>query len=103
MCSYLVYSSFPLIDVVGAVPLVINLPGASGSKAQMVAPHGTVRATVSVTLEVTQCSQRLLCNLNIVRACSFVGCLLEAAPAEVTALGLLQQRLLAQACFGGGC
>ena len=51
MCSYLAYPSFPLIGVVGVVLLVLNLPDTCGSKAQMVAPHGAVRATVPVTTE----------------------------------------------------
>ena len=40
--------------------LVINLPGASGSKAQMVAPRGVVSVTVPVTLLVTLCSWKSL-------------------------------------------
>ena len=49
MCFYLVYSSFPLIGVVGVVSLVIALSGSSESKAEMVVPGGEVRAKVSVT------------------------------------------------------
>ena len=52
MCSYLVYPSFPLIGVVGAVSLVINLPVASGFKAQKFTPGGAVRSIVLVALEV---------------------------------------------------
>ena len=51
MCFYLVYPPIPLIGVVGAVSLMISLPGASGPKVQMVAPCGVVRATVPVTPE----------------------------------------------------
>lgn len=65
VCSYLVaYPSFPPIGVVGAVSPVITSLGASGSKAQMVAPCGGVRTKLLVNqrllalLEVTQCSQR---------------------------------------------
>ena len=54
MCSYIVYPSFLLIGVVGAMSLVITLPGASRSKAQMVVLHGRVVAIVLVKLEVTQ-------------------------------------------------
>ena len=70
--------------------------GASRSKAQMVVPHGAVRATVPITTLLTPCSWRLLgthevCPAipKIVRACSHSDCLLEALSAEVTALGLL--------------
>lgn len=50
--SYLVYPPFPLIGVT----LVVNLPGSSASKAQMVVLHGAVRTMVPVTLEDTWCS-----------------------------------------------
>ena len=99
MCSYLVYTSFPLIGVVGlSVTLIIYLPGASKSKAQMVAPCGAVRAMVPVTPLVTPCSWRSLnglevCStiLRLVRACSHRDGLLVALSVEVTALGLLWQ------------
>ena len=42
----LILSTHLFLDVVGAVSLVISLPGASGSRAQMVAHCGTVWATV---------------------------------------------------------
>lgn len=51
MCSYFFYPSFPLIGVVGALSLVINLTGANGAKAKMVTPCGVVRAMVLVTRE----------------------------------------------------
>lgn len=38
-----------MIDVVGTVSLVISIPGASLSKAQMVAPSDAVGAMVAVT------------------------------------------------------
>ena len=61
-----------------SVTLEINLLGASGSKAQMVVPHGTVSAMVLGTLLVTPRSWRLL---SIPRVCSApiefaVSCLL---------------------------
>ena len=49
-----VYSSFPLIDVVGVVCLVITLPGTSGSKAQMIVPCNGVGAMAPVKPEVTR-------------------------------------------------
>ena len=78
MYSYFVYPSFPLIGVVGTVSLVITFPGASGSKAQMVAPCGGAGATKPVTLDVTCHSWRLLQSWR-----SFTP-----APMEVTGLGL---------------
>ena len=61
MCSYLIYPSFPLIGVVGNVcDYVINLPGASGCKAQLVAPHGVISAMVPFTPLVIPYSWRSL-------------------------------------------
>ena len=108
MCFYLVYLSFPLIDIVGAVTLVITPLGACESKAQMIAPCGGVRAVVPFILEVTPCPQRLVCNprnysglllgKSLVWACSYEGHWLRLVPwsscfrpgpAEVVGLGLL--------------
>ena len=131
MCSYLVYHLF--FGAVAALSLVISLPSASGSKAQMVAPHGAGETTIPVTPEVTCHSWRLLTTFGsysvipevIIRACSHGGCWLRPvsvdvpgsapfpwrsltwtcslrgrsfvpAPAEVTCLGSLWQRLIAQ-------
>ena len=89
VCSYLVYSSFSLIVWLGlSVTLVINLLGASRSKAQMVVPCGTVSGTVLVTPLVTLCSWK---SLSTPRVCS--------APVEFAVSGLLWSRLLAQTCF----
>ena len=104
MCSYLVYPSFPLIGVVGAVSLVISLPGASESKVQMVVPHGVVRAMVLVTQEVTGYSQRLLKLLGVDPG-GYLGLLprrFGPAPMKVAGMGLLLWRSLAGACFQGG-
>lgn len=38
-----------MIDIVGTVSLVISIPGASLSRAEMVAPRGAVGAMVAVT------------------------------------------------------
>ena len=97
MCSYLVYPSFPLIGVVGAICDSDDLPGASGSKVQMVVLHGAVSTTVPVSplvtpcifLEVSWCSCSLLCNTSVARACSHGDCLHRALSAEVTPLSLL--------------
>lgn len=57
MCFYLlVYPSFPPSHVLGAVSLVVTPPGASESKAKMVAPCGRVGANVQVMPEVAWCS-----------------------------------------------
>ena len=84
--------------------LVISIPCASGSKAQMVGPHGAVRATILVTSLGTLCSWRSLSTsrncfviLGIVCTCSHGGCLLGAVSAEVAALGLLWRMVLVQA------
>ena len=89
MYSYLVYLSFPLIGVVGAMPLMTTLSGSGGSKAQMVVPHGGVRVTVQVTPEGTCHSPMLLGTsgsdsavLEIFGAHTHEGCLLMPAPME---------------------
>ena len=101
MCFYLVYPSFSLISVVQAVSMVISLPGASRFKAQMVAICDAVRAMAPITPEVTEYSWRMLstpggCSaiLGVIWAFFHGGCLLEAAPAEVTGSGLLWWRSL---------
>lgn len=76
----------------------------------MVAPHGGIRATIPVTLEVTRHAWRLLGTpkghseiSEIVQACSHGGCLLGPGLAEVAGLDQLWRKLLAQVCSGGGC
>ena len=78
--------------------LVINLPGTSGSKAQMVTPHGAVRAMVPVTLLVTPCSWRSLSIPGIWSAIPGVRDLhpqrlLGALSAEIAALAALAEVL----------
>ena len=75
--------------------LVINLPGASGFKAQMVSPCSAVRVMVPVTLLVTLCSWRSLgmhevtsAIPGIIQACSQGDYLLGDLSAEVAALDL---------------
>ena len=80
--------------------LVISLPGASGFKAQMVAPHVAVGAMVPLTLLVTLCSWRSLsapgvfsapgCSLS--QACSGLGSWLSPVSVDVPVLDLLLQR-----------
>ena len=72
----------------------INLPGASGSKAQIVAPYGTVSATVTVTMLVTPCSWMSLSTPGgcsempgVIWAISHGGCLLGAVTAVVAVRG----------------
>ena len=87
MCSYLVYRSPALIGVVGAISLVINLPGASGTM------HGSDGCS-------SWCSQGH-------GSSNPKGCLagvtpqswrsFRPAPTEVTCSGLLLLKLLAQA------
>ena len=89
MCSYLVYPSFPLIGVVGAVCVSGDQSSrCSGCKAQMVALYGAVRATVPVTPLVIPYSWRSLGTPGI---CS--------APVEFAVSVLLWSRSLAQSCF----
>ena len=66
----------------GYLILVINLPGSSRYKTQMVAPRGAVFATVSLTRLVTPCSWRLL---SVPGVCS--------ALVEFAVSGLLWARL----------
>ena len=101
MCSYLIYSSFILNGMVWAVTLVINL-GASGSKAQMVIPCGTVSTMDLVTALITQCYWRSLALLGfsslpwilLSQACSGLGCQLRPVSVNVHGLHLLLQRTL---------
>ena len=90
--------------------LVINILGASGSKALMVAPCGAVIAMVPVIMLVTQCSWRLLSIPRVgsalveftvsvlLRPSLLVQSCLDpwsgSAPAEVPGLGLVLQRSL---------
>lgn len=99
MSCYLVYPSFPLIDVVGAMSLVITLLDASGFKAQIVAPRDGIWATVPVIPEVSQHFQRSLgisrircVILEVVWACSHGDPWLGAATVEVTISGLFLRR-----------
>lgn len=78
--------------------LVINLPHAHRSKAQIVDPHGAIRAMVPVTLFVTLSSWLLLvvpgicfAISTVVLSCSHRDCFLGALSAEIAALDLLQQ------------
>lgn len=120
VCSLLVYSSFPLNGIAGVMSLLITLPGASGSKAQMVVPCDAVEATVplkpkvtQVFLEVVRCSQRSLCNPGgqsglltqglLAWACSCRGHWLGSEAAEVALLGQLHQMSLAQVQSHRGC
>ena len=73
---------------------MIHLPGASEFKVQMIGPCGGVQATFLITLEVTHCSHRSLSTSGVAQQSQghsglFPESLLGAAPAEVTALGLL--------------
>ena len=79
------------MDVVGAVSLVISLPGVSGSKAQML-------------LMVQSGSNYPRGNVVFAEVCSLHGCALVSMSVEVIASGLLQQRSLAQVCsYRGLC
>ena len=102
--------SFPLIGVVGTMSLVITLPGASQSKAYMFAPCGSFEAMVPVKQESLCIFWRFLSIPRghsavpvVIWACSHIGHLPYTALVDVTILGLLYQRLLAQArsCRGG--
>ena len=103
MCSKLVYPSFPLIDVVGAISLVITLPGCSGFKAQLVTADGRIKVMVpvelEVTVEVTQNSRKSLCAP---RGNSAIPEVIVHAPTEVTGLDLLLWKSLPQAWSHGG-
>ena len=71
-----------------SVTLVINLPGVSSSKAQMVIPHNPVSAMVTVTHLVNLCPWMLLSTPWV--------CFTTM---EFAVSGLLWPRLLAQNCF----
>lgn len=62
MHYYLVYQSFSPVGVIGPKSLVITLPDARGSKAQMIASNVGVRAMVPLTVDVTQNSRMSLYN-----------------------------------------
>ena len=97
MLSYFVYPSFHLIGVVGAETLVINFAGASGSKAQMIAPCDAFTAKVSVNPLVTPCTWRLLripkgCSTPVeftVSGCSGLECWLRPVYVNVPGLDFL--------------
>lgn len=85
MCSYLVYPTFPLIGMVGAVcDSSDQFSGSIGSKSQMFAFHDAVRATVPVTWLVTTYSCRLL---GIPGFALQYQRLLGPAPKEIACLG----------------
>ena len=76
--------------------LVINLLGATKSKAHIAVPHGTVCATVLVTLLVFPSSQWSLLS----QACCGPGCCLKHVSVNVPGLDSLLQRSLA---WGWSC
>lgn len=126
--SYLVvYPCFTLISVFCTMSFMITLPGASGFKAQMVAPCIGVRTTVSVTPKVILNSWRSLCAPGdcfaipdiiyayfhgdrllgpgpkglLTMAWFYQGHLLRPGPMEIAASRLFLQSLLVLARFCG--
>ena len=79
--------------------LVINHSDVSGSKAQMVAPRGAVRAMVPVVLLITLCSWRLL---SAPRVCSTIPGVVQACSHRDCLLGFFLLRLLPWACSSRG-
>ena len=77
-----------------SVTLVVNLPGASRSKAQMVAPRGVVRVMEPITPLFTPGGCLVLPGFVLLlwsllsQACSGLGGL-NPVPVNVTGLGLL--------------
>ena len=94
LCSYLIYLSFPLIGVIWAESLAIYLPGASGSKAQMIAAHGVVRVIIPDTSKIIWHLRNMLSAPS--GALQF-QMYFRLVSMEITCLGLHPLKSLAQA------